>query len=101
MHEIHGLGCISGHAIDRSEQLVRVELRRAGRRDDECAVLGIQFAIRNTEGVAGENARMSGIDHRVVMQRMPGCVYELELALPEAEPLAILCWLYARGGNRQ
>ena len=69
--------------------------------DDEGAVWRIQFAIRNAEGIAGENARVRGIDHRVVMQRMSGRVYELELTPPEAKPLAILRRLYARGGNRQ
>ena len=29
---------------------------------------------------------------------MPGCMYELQITPPEAEPLAILCYPHARGG---
>jgi len=62
MHEIHGLW-VHKRPCGRSKRaLVRVELRRAGRRDDEGAMPGIQFAIRNTEGVAGENTRVRRID---------------------------------------
>src|ERR1700733_6485132 len=100
VHEVHRLGRVSRHAIDGSDELLGIELRRCRCRCDEGAAWRIHFPIRNAKGIARENARGGAIDDGVVMQRMSRCMYELALTAPETKALTILRDLRARGRNR-
>ncbi len=61
-------------AIDGGVQGVRIELDRGRGRHDEGARAGIELAIGQAEGVAGETAAAGRVPDRVVMARMAGGV---------------------------
>ncbi len=90
VHEIDRLRPITGDAIDRCDELFRIELRRRGRRHDERAARRIEVPIRQTEGVAGEDALTRRIDDALVMKRMTRRVNELEAATGELHVVAIV-----------
>src|SRR6185312_14663956 len=90
VHQIHRLGSEAEHPVDGGDELLRIELRRGGRGGDESALRRVEMPVRDAERVPGEDARVSRIDDRIVMQRVPGCMYQLEVATCEIIVLAIL-----------
>jgi len=89
VHQIKVARRVGREAIDRSQELLRVKLRRRRDRHDERALGAVQFAIRHAKGVAGENARELEINNRLVMQRMAGGVHEFELASGKIHTLKV------------
>ena len=89
VHEVHARRLIGEHAVDGGEVLLRVELRRRRRRDDEGALRGVELAVGNPEGIAGEDAAVRSVDHRVVMQRVARDMDQLERAAAELHTRAV------------
>src|SRR6185312_16231177 len=90
VHQIHRLGSEREHPVDGGDELLRIELRRGGRGRDESALRRVEMPIRDAERVTGKDARVSRIDDRVVMQRVPGRMNQLEVATREVIVLAVL-----------
>ena len=89
VHEVHRLRAVAQQALDGGHQLLRIELRRGGGREDEGALRGVERTVGDPEGVAGEDARVRRIDDRVVVQRVTGRVDELERARTELHALPV------------
>src|SRR3984957_20132869 len=68
MHQVGGLRAGCHEPIDRSNELLRIELRRRGRGHSEGSLRGIQFPIGKAEGIAGEQIAMLQIHHTIMMQ---------------------------------
>src|ERR1700683_5406568 len=89
VHEVEVRRLVGHEAVDRMHELIRVKLGRRRGRYDEGATRGIELAVGESKGIAGENARVCQIDDGLVMQRMPGRVNELELTAAEADALKV------------
>src|SRR3569833_459163 len=76
VHQVHGFRLIRGHAIDRCNELVRIELCRRRSGCDESASRRIHLAVRNAKRIARKNTRVRSVNNCVVMERMSGCMYE-------------------------
>ncbi|MBW3550183.1 MAG: hypothetical protein KY442_04960, partial [Proteobacteria bacterium] len=70
--QVHRLGRGVEQARDRCLQRLGLELYRRGGRDHECAVLGVELAVRQPEGVAGEPAAAACVPYAQVVARMAG-----------------------------
>src|SRR5688572_15806418 len=75
---------------DGSLELTGIELRGRGGGHDPGPLRRVEFAIRQPEGIAGEDAGRAVIDDGQVMQGVPGCVHALEDAPGQLEPLPVL-----------
>ena len=90
--EVHEKGCLRReleNAVDRGDQLLRVELRRRRRRQDERARRGVELAVGETERIAGEDVRVSLVEDRAVMQRVAGRIDGEEPPSAELDALAV------------
>ncbi len=72
------LRAVPEHPLDRSSQRLGLELHRRRRRHDPRAGGGVELAVRETEGVAGEEAPARLVPDAVVMHRVTRRVEELQ-----------------------
>jgi hypothetical protein len=70
---------------DGGLELARVELRRRGGGHDPRPLRRIELAVRQAEGVTGEDADRAMVDDGLVMQGVAGCVHALEVRSPRSK----------------
>ena len=81
MRQVHRLGLAGGHARSRPSS-PGLELHRRRGREDECAARGVEFPVRDAEGVAGEEGAGAVVAVADVMAAWPGVSNTVSRRLP-------------------
>ena len=98
--QVDGVRLERQHALDGGAHLVRVELDRARRGEDQRTAVDIELAVGNAEGVAGENAAALAVDDGDVVLRVARCVDAEQFARAEPEYRVVVGFDDAAGGDR-
>ncbi len=69
--------------VNRAVHRIGVELDRGGRRKDEFAARGVEFPVRQTEGVAGKKRVAAGIMNAQMMACMARCIQQQQFTSAE------------------
>ncbi len=90
----------SDHAIDRRMQRVRLELNRRRCGQNERTLIGVEFAIRESERVAGKKTSTLFVINRHVMPCVAGCVDTQQFSSGEIDDVVVAGRVDTRGIDR-
>ena len=99
VREVHAGRVVREHAVDRCVQRRRVELNGRRRRQDEGALLGVQFAVAQAEGVAGEPAARLRVPDAVVVPGVARGVGEVQRPAGQVQRHAVVRGVHAVRGH--
>ncbi|CRI64996.1 hypothetical protein THIOKS12210041 [Thiocapsa sp. KS1] len=88
--EIHGLWCVGHELVEAGEPGIGIEGDRGGRGEQPGAGGGVEFAVGDAEGVAGEEAAAGLVVDAAVVIGVTGRVDEPQRAAGEVEGVAVL-----------
>lgn len=89
VHDVYGFRLEREHPVDRAVQRWRIEMHRSGGRKHELAAVAVEFAVRQPEGVAGEDMAARRVAHHDVMARVAGGIMKTQFAPCEPDRTSV------------